>query len=213
MHLMYDQSVPSIYFSSDMLIQPPEWSEAISNASEKMLENNGHFLRAKIVIEQQAIEIARLQEALDTQNKANHNLNVQVTTLKYVWPFHFFLRYMRHLSLVVTPSRSLRTTVRLAVAPMVVYKRLSDPVVSPTSRQPGSVRTFPTSLYGRGRITDALWLTPSEGIRTAMQLPCGARQSAGDLARVLKTTKTARRRTFIWRMRMVRLSLQLKLQR
>ena len=59
MDLMYDQSVPSIYFSSDMLIQPPEWSEAISNASEKMLENNGHFLRAKIAVQLQSIGVAR----------------------------------------------------------------------------------------------------------------------------------------------------------
>ena len=36
-------------------------AEVVCNASEKMLEHNGHFLQAKMVAEQRAIEIARLQ--------------------------------------------------------------------------------------------------------------------------------------------------------
>ena len=69
MELVYDRYVTVLYYTTDMLWQSPEWSETISNASEKMLESNGHFLHAKIIIEQQAIEIVRLQEACDAQKK------------------------------------------------------------------------------------------------------------------------------------------------
>ncbi|KAF8266441.1 hypothetical protein EI94DRAFT_1701699 [Lactarius quietus] len=48
-------------------------SEAVSNASEKMLENNGHFL---------AVEIARLQDVVTTHAKENNNLKVEVKMLK-----------------------------------------------------------------------------------------------------------------------------------
>jgi hypothetical protein len=47
-----------------------------------MLENNGHFLRARMVAEQQAIEIARLQEVLNAHMQENNDLKVEVRTLK-----------------------------------------------------------------------------------------------------------------------------------
>ena len=50
--------------------------------SEKMLENIGHFLRARIVAEQRAIELVRLQEVVNTQAKENNDLKVEVKTLK-----------------------------------------------------------------------------------------------------------------------------------
>ena len=55
---------------------------AISNASERMLESNGHFLRARMVAEQKTLETARLQEVLDTYKKENDNLKIEVKTLK-----------------------------------------------------------------------------------------------------------------------------------
>ena len=64
------------------IIQPCDPVEVISNASEKMLENNGHFLRARIVAEQRAIKLVRLQEVLNTQVKENNDLKVEVKTLK-----------------------------------------------------------------------------------------------------------------------------------
>ena len=64
------------------IIQPYDPVEVISNASEKMLENIGHFLRARIVAEQRAIELVRLQEVVNTQAKENNDLKVEVKTLK-----------------------------------------------------------------------------------------------------------------------------------
>lgn len=56
-----------------------------------MLENNGHYLCAKMMAEQQATEIVQLQEALNVQAKENDNLKVQNKTLKYVPPFSCFI--------------------------------------------------------------------------------------------------------------------------
>jgi cell division protein FtsL len=50
--------------------------------SEKMLENNGHYLQAKIVSEQRAAEITKLQEALTSHVKENNDLKVEVKSLK-----------------------------------------------------------------------------------------------------------------------------------
>jgi hypothetical protein len=72
------------------IMQPPELSEAIANASVQMLEHNGHYLRAKLMAEQQATEIARLQEAISVQAKENNDLKVQNKTLKYVQSFSVF---------------------------------------------------------------------------------------------------------------------------
>ena len=47
-----------------------------------MLESNGHFVRARMVAEQRAVEIARLQEMVNTHAKENNDLKVQVETLK-----------------------------------------------------------------------------------------------------------------------------------
>lgn len=57
-------------------------AEVVSNASEKMLEHNGHFLRAKMVAEQRAIEIARLQDVVNAHAKENNDLKVKVRTLR-----------------------------------------------------------------------------------------------------------------------------------
>ena len=47
-----------------------------------MLEHNGHFLRAKMVAEQRAIEIARLQDVVNAHAKENNDLKVKVRTLR-----------------------------------------------------------------------------------------------------------------------------------
>lgn len=47
-----------------------------------MLESNGHFLRAKMVAEQRAIEIVRLQEVVSAHAKENNDLKVEVKALK-----------------------------------------------------------------------------------------------------------------------------------
>jgi hypothetical protein len=72
------------------IMQPPELSEAIVNASVQMLEHNGHYLHAKLMAEQQATEIMRLQEAISVQAKENNDLKVQNKTLKYVQSFLVF---------------------------------------------------------------------------------------------------------------------------
>jgi hypothetical protein len=54
----------------------------VSNASEKMLENNGHFLRAKMLSEQRAMENTRLQEAISSHVKEINDLKVEVKSLK-----------------------------------------------------------------------------------------------------------------------------------
>ena len=47
-----------------------------------MLESNRHFLRAKIVAEQRAIEIIRLQEIVSAHAKENNDLKAEVKALK-----------------------------------------------------------------------------------------------------------------------------------
>ncbi|KAH9007788.1 hypothetical protein EDB84DRAFT_1447321 [Lactarius hengduanensis] len=67
----------------------PDLSEVISNASAKALEVNGHFIRVKMIADQRATEIEKLQETLasktkenDQLTKENDHLNVEVKTLK-----------------------------------------------------------------------------------------------------------------------------------
>ncbi|KAH9024382.1 hypothetical protein EDB85DRAFT_2150521 [Lactarius pseudohatsudake] len=67
----------------------PDLSEVISNASAKALEVNGHFIRIKMIADQRATEIEKLQETLtsktkenDQLTKENDHLNVEVKTLK-----------------------------------------------------------------------------------------------------------------------------------
>ncbi|KAI9431442.1 hypothetical protein BJY52DRAFT_1199679 [Lactarius psammicola] len=62
-------------YSSDL-------SEVVANASEKMLEVNGHFLCTKMIAKQRATEIERLQEAIANQTRENGNLKVENRTLK-----------------------------------------------------------------------------------------------------------------------------------
>jgi hypothetical protein len=47
-----------------------------------MLESSGHYLQAKMVSEQRAMEIARLQEALAAHTKENNDMKVEIRTLK-----------------------------------------------------------------------------------------------------------------------------------
>jgi hypothetical protein len=186
--------------------------EAISNASEKMLENNGHFLHAKIVIEQQAIEITWLQGTLDTQNKENHDLNVQITTLKCVWPFLFFEMY--------APLTTRSNTIALFANDYHVGSRATGHVLAtircsglPNKPPAHKCEDFPdVALWTRKDFRRATANT-QRGDTDAMRLPYGARQDAGDLARIPPTTMTTRRRITIWRTQMGRFSLQLKLQR
>jgi len=56
--------------------------EVVSNASEKMLESNGHFVCAKMTAEQRASEVAKLLEAVATHAKENNDLKVENRTLK-----------------------------------------------------------------------------------------------------------------------------------
>jgi hypothetical protein len=49
-----------------------------------MLESNGHFLQAKMVSKQRAMEVARLQEALATHAQENNDMKIEIRTLKYV---------------------------------------------------------------------------------------------------------------------------------
>jgi hypothetical protein len=57
-------------------------SEVVSNASEKMLESNGHFLRARMIADQRATEIQRLQEAIASHTRESDDLKVEIRTLK-----------------------------------------------------------------------------------------------------------------------------------
>ncbi|KAH8985340.1 hypothetical protein EDB86DRAFT_2833145 [Lactarius hatsudake] len=67
-----------------------QWQfEIFSNASAKALEVNGHFIHVKMIADQRATEIKKLQEALssktkenDQLTKENDHLNVEVKTLK-----------------------------------------------------------------------------------------------------------------------------------
>lgn len=79
----YVQSDLPSYPITDIL-QSPKTLEVIISASVQMLKNNGHYLRAKMMAEQQAIEIARLMELIKVHEKDNNNLKVQNKTLKYV---------------------------------------------------------------------------------------------------------------------------------
>ena len=56
--------------------------EVVSNASVKMLESSGHFLHVRMVAEQRASEIARLQEIVTAHAKENNDLKVEIKTLK-----------------------------------------------------------------------------------------------------------------------------------
>ena len=49
-----------------------------------MLETNGHFLRVRMVAEQRAIEIIRLQEVVSAHAKENNDLKVEVKALRQV---------------------------------------------------------------------------------------------------------------------------------
>ncbi|KAH9042403.1 hypothetical protein EDB84DRAFT_1559376 [Lactarius hengduanensis] len=67
----------------------PDLSEVISNTSAKALEVNGHFIQIKMIANQRATEIEKLQETLasktkenDQLTKENDHLNVEVKTLK-----------------------------------------------------------------------------------------------------------------------------------
>ena len=56
--------------------------EVVSNASLKMLKSSGHFLHLKMVAEQRASEIVRLQEIVTAHTKENNDLKVEIKTLK-----------------------------------------------------------------------------------------------------------------------------------
>ena len=47
-----------------------------------MLENNSHFLRARMMSEQRAMEITRLQEVVAAHVKENNELKLEVKMLK-----------------------------------------------------------------------------------------------------------------------------------
>ena len=47
-----------------------------------MLKNNGHFLRARMVAKQRAVEIARLQDVVNAHAKENNDLKVEVRSLR-----------------------------------------------------------------------------------------------------------------------------------
>ena len=49
-----------------------------------MLENNSHFLQARMVADQRAAEITRLQDVVTTQVKENNDLMIKIETLKFV---------------------------------------------------------------------------------------------------------------------------------
>ena len=56
--------------------------EIVSSASEKLLESNGHFLRAKMLAEQRASDIMKLQELVAAHVKENNDLKVELSTVK-----------------------------------------------------------------------------------------------------------------------------------
>ncbi|KAH9033073.1 hypothetical protein EDB85DRAFT_1890359 [Lactarius pseudohatsudake] len=67
----------------------PDLSEVISNASAKALAVNRHFIQIKMIANQRATEIEKLQETLASKTKENNqltkendHLNVEVKTLK-----------------------------------------------------------------------------------------------------------------------------------
>ncbi|KAH9007492.1 hypothetical protein EDB84DRAFT_1572818 [Lactarius hengduanensis] len=60
----------------------PDPEEVISNASAKMLENNGHFIRVQMTSEKRAMEITRLEEALADKTKENNELKEENKDLK-----------------------------------------------------------------------------------------------------------------------------------
>ena len=62
--------------------QSPDMLEVVSNVSMKMLKSSGHFLHMKMVAEQRASEMARLQEIVTAHVKENNNLKVKIKTLK-----------------------------------------------------------------------------------------------------------------------------------
>ncbi|KAH9038700.1 hypothetical protein EDB85DRAFT_1887752 [Lactarius pseudohatsudake] len=60
----------------------PDPEEVISNASAKMLKNNGHFIRVQMTSEKRAMEITRLEEALADKTKENNELKEENKDLK-----------------------------------------------------------------------------------------------------------------------------------
>ena len=62
--------------------QSPNMLEVVLNTSLKMLKSSGHFLHVKMVAEQRASEIVRLQEIVTAHTKEKNNLKVEIKTLK-----------------------------------------------------------------------------------------------------------------------------------
>ncbi|KAH8979731.1 hypothetical protein EDB86DRAFT_2983713, partial [Lactarius hatsudake] len=62
-------------YSSDL-------SDVVSDASEKLLEVNAHFIRARMIVDERAAEIERLREVVARQTKEKNDLKVEVRTLK-----------------------------------------------------------------------------------------------------------------------------------
>ncbi|KAI9435356.1 hypothetical protein H4582DRAFT_2171276 [Lactarius indigo] len=60
----------------------PDLEEVISNASVKMLENSGHFIRIQMTSEKRAMEITKLEEALAIKTKENDDLKEENQVLK-----------------------------------------------------------------------------------------------------------------------------------
>ncbi|KAH8984626.1 hypothetical protein EDB92DRAFT_2117063 [Lactarius akahatsu] len=63
-------------------LQSSDLSDVVSNASEKLLEVNAHFIRARMVVDERAAEIERLRELVASQTKEKNDLKMQVRTLK-----------------------------------------------------------------------------------------------------------------------------------
>ncbi|KAI9447367.1 hypothetical protein BJY52DRAFT_1193331 [Lactarius psammicola] len=61
---------------------PSDLSDVVANASEKMLEVNGHFVRIKMIADQRAMEIEKLQEVVASKTAENNDLTVEIRTLK-----------------------------------------------------------------------------------------------------------------------------------
>ena len=47
-----------------------------------MLESNGHFLRARMLAEQRAVEIVRLQDVVSAHATENNDLKVELKALR-----------------------------------------------------------------------------------------------------------------------------------
>ncbi|KAH9068280.1 hypothetical protein EDB83DRAFT_2674723 [Lactarius deliciosus] len=73
--LLVDTANAEAHISSDL-------SDVVSNASEKLLEVNAHFIRARMIVDERAAEIERLRELVARQTKEKNDLKVEVRTLK-----------------------------------------------------------------------------------------------------------------------------------